>query len=95
MAFFQLFHRRNECGKTHTRLLSQQQNSRDSTLSVFLRKENGATGEFLRTNSDMESGARMLSWVITLKTSKVLGDRTICKDISVSSVIAKTYAGFV
>lgn len=43
-------------GKTHTHLLSQQQSSRDSTLSVFLRKENGATGEFLRTNSKMEQG---------------------------------------
>lgn len=59
--------------KTHTHLLSQQQSSRDSTLSVFLRKENGATEEFLRTKSNMESGARMLRWVINLKTSKVLG----------------------
>lgn len=93
--FFSSFHRRSECGKTHTRLLSQQQSSRGSTLSVFLRKENGATEEFLRTNSNMESGARMLRWVITLKTSKVLGDSTLFKDISVSSVITKTHAGFV
>lgn len=43
-------------GKTYTHLLSQQQNSRDSTLSVFLRKQNGAKGEFLRTNSKKDQG---------------------------------------
>lgn len=36
-------------GKIHTHLSSQQQNSRDSSLSVFLKMENGATGEFLST----------------------------------------------
>lgn len=35
--------------KTHTHLLSWWQDSGDSTLPVFLRRENGGTGEFLKT----------------------------------------------
>lgn len=62
-------------GKTHTHLLSRQQNSRDSTLSVFLRKENGATGEFLRSNSKKEQGQE--TWPGILGTSKVLRDSTL------------------